>query len=91
MTAAAAKVEQATAKRLFTMARNQLSKSIDDGLSIDIVQKRFAVLQTRMNEIMPHIWHSTIQTGLNLQQKKLRGFKRLMMSSLNPKSPATNV
>ena len=52
MDAAAAKTEQATAKRLFTMAKNQLSKSIADKVSAGTIQNRFQTLSTRMEALM---------------------------------------
>ena len=52
MAADAAKLEQTTAKRLFTMARNQLLKSIGNKHSVDKIQNRMKLLQTRMNEVM---------------------------------------
>lgn len=48
----AAKVEQCTAKRLFTMSKNQLTKAIGDKQSADKVQNKLKSLQTRMNEVM---------------------------------------
>ena len=52
MATAEAKVEQRTAKRLFTMAKNQLSKAISDEQSVDKVQNKLKSLQLRMNEVM---------------------------------------
>ena len=52
MDASTAKTEQSTAKRLFTMARNQLMKSITDSASIGAVQSKFQSLSNRMEEVM---------------------------------------
>ena len=52
MATAAAKVERGTAKRLFTMTMNQLNKSMDDSLSPDIVQKRYSILQAKMDNVL---------------------------------------
>ena len=52
MAADAAKVEQCTAKRLFTMSKNQLTRAIGDKQSADIVQNKLKSLQERMNAVM---------------------------------------
>ena len=52
MDVTAAKTEQATAKRLFTMANNQYSKSINNKASTAAIQNKFQALSTRMDEVM---------------------------------------
>ena len=47
-----AKTEQSTAKRLFTMAKNQLMRSIADGATIGVVQNKFQSLNNRMEQVM---------------------------------------
>ena len=48
----AAKVEQATAKRLFTMAKNQYTKAMQKNLSHETIQSKFSTLNKRMEEVM---------------------------------------
>ena len=52
MAADAAKVERRTAKGLFTMSKNQLTKAIGDKQSADKVKNKLKTLQARMNEVM---------------------------------------
>ena len=52
MDASTAKTEQSTAKRLFTMARNQLMRSISDGAPIGAVQNKLQLLNNRMEQVM---------------------------------------
>jgi hypothetical protein len=52
MDATTAKTNESTAKRLFTMARNQLMRSIADGALIGAVQNKFQSLNNRMEQVM---------------------------------------
>ena len=52
MDSTAAKTEQATAKRLFTMANKQLMKSVNSGASVAATRSKFEALCARMESVM---------------------------------------